>query len=99
MFEQAKCHLSERGLIVSECTIVDATIIHALSSTKNKAGKRDPEMASTKKGNTWHFGMKAHVGSDPKGRVHSVVATPASVHDAKAMGPACMDKKRRSTAT
>jgi IS5 family transposase len=51
---------------------VDATIIDAPSSTKNKAGARDPEMSSTKKGNTWHFGMKAHVGVDPdSGVVHS----------------------------
>ena len=89
LFDRTKRYLSDRGMMVSEGTIVDATIIHAPSSTKNKAGKRDPEMASTKKGNTWHFGMKAHVGSDPKGRVHSVVATPASVHDAKAM-EACL---------
>ena len=52
---------------MNEGTIVDATIIHAPSSTKNKDRKRDPEMASTKKGNTWHFGMKAHVGADVKG--------------------------------
>ena len=61
--------------MVSEGTIVDATIIHAPSSTKNKEGKRDPEMASTKKGNTWHFGIESPRGlSMPKGQVlHSVV--------------------------
>ena len=89
LFEQARVYLSERGLIVNAGTIVDATIIHAPSSTKNKAGKRDPEMASTKKGNTWHFGMKAHVGSDTKGRGHSVVTTAASVHDSQVM-EACL---------
>ena len=89
LFEQARDYLSDRGLIVSEGSIVDATIIHAPSSTKNKEGKRDPEMASTKKGNTFHFGMKAHVGSDTKGRVHSVATTPASVHDSQMM-EACL---------
>ena len=89
LFDQTRRYLSDQGMMVSEGTIVDATIIHAPSSTKNKEGKRDPEMASTKKGNTWHFGMKTHVGSDPKGRVHSVVATPASVHDTKEM-EACL---------
>ncbi len=64
---------------------MDATIIHAQSSTKNREGKQDPEMASTKKGNTWHFGMKAHVSTDTKGRVHSMATTPASVHDSRVM--------------
>ena len=95
LFEQTKRYLSDRGMMVSEGTIVDATIIHAPSSTKNKEGKRDPEMASTKKGNTWHFGMKAHVGSDPKGRVHSVTTTPASVHDAKEM-EACLHGREKA---
>ena len=95
LFDQTKRYLSDRGMMVSEGTIVDATIIHAPSTTKNKEGKRDPEMASTKKGNTWHFGMKAHVGSDPKGRVHSVVTTPASVHDAKVM-EACLHGQEKA---
>ena len=89
LFEQTRRYLSDRGLIVSEGSIVDATIIHAPSSTKNKDRKRDPEMASTKKGNAWHFGMKAHVGSDTKGRVHSVRTTAASVHDSQVM-EACL---------
>jgi IS5 family transposase len=95
LFEQAKRYLSRQGLMVSEGTIVDATIIHAPCSTKNRERKRDPEMASTKKGNTWHFGMKAHVGSDPKGRVHSVVTTAASVHDSQVMD-ACLHGKERT---
>ena len=70
-------------------------IIHAPSSTKNKDRKRDPAMASTKKGNTWYFGMKAHVGSDVKGRVHTVVTTPASVHDSQAMD-ACLHGKEKT---
>ena len=95
LFRQTKRDLSRRGMIVNEGTIVDATIIHAPSSTKNKDRKRDPEMASTKKGNTWHFGMKAHVGADVKGRVHSVVTTPASVHDSQAMD-ACLHGKEKT---
>jgi transposase, IS5 family len=73
--------LDERGLTVKEGTITDATIIAAPSSTKNKEKKRDPDMSSTKKGNQWHFGMKAHVGTDTKGIVHSLEATAAKVHD------------------
>ena len=63
-------------------TIVDATLIAAPSSTKNKAGQRDPEMHQTKKGNQWYFGMKVHAGVDKdSGLIHSVVVTPANVHD------------------
>ena len=61
---------------------MDATIIEAPSSTKNRAGERDPEMHQTKKGNQWHFGMKAHIGVDSEtGIVHSMSATAANVHD------------------
>ncbi|MBX6091594.1 IS5 family transposase, partial [Pseudomonas aeruginosa] len=63
-------------------TVVDATLIHAPSSTKNKDGKRDPEMHQTKKGNQYYFGMKAHIGADSEsGLVHSVVGTAANVAD------------------
>ena len=63
-------------------TIVDATLIAAPSSTKNKDGKRDPEMHQTKKGNQWYFGMKVHAGVDKdSGLIHSVVTTAANVHD------------------
>ena len=65
-----------------EGTIVDASLIEAPSSTKNRAGGRDPEMRQTKKGNEWHFGMKVHIGADAEtGVVHSVTTTPANVHD------------------
>lgn len=75
-------HLSERGLSLRQGTIVDATIIHAPSSTKNKEGKRDPEMHQTKKGNQYFFGMKAHIGADAEsGLLHSVVGTAANVAD------------------
>jgi len=75
-------HLSQKGLILREGTIVDATIISAPSSTKNQQGLRDPEMHQTKKGNQWYFGMKAHIGVDASsGVVHTVVTTAANVHD------------------
>ena len=85
LFRITERYLSEQGFILSEGTIVDATIISAPSSTKNQDRERDPEMKQTKKGNTWHFGMKAHIGSDTQGRVHSVVVTDASVHDSVVM--------------
>lgn len=63
-------------------TIVDATIINAPSSTKNKEGRRDPEMHRTKKGNPWYFGMKIHAGVDAgSGYVHTITATAANVSD------------------
>jgi IS5 family transposase len=62
--------------------VVDATLIAAPSSTKNSSGERDPEMHQTKKGNQWHFGMKAHIGVDAdSGLVHTVVGTAANVND------------------
>lgn len=75
-------YLDENGLKVSRGTIVDASIISAPSSTKNKAKQRDPDMHQTRKGNQWYFGMKAHIGVDSKTKIiHSVVATAANVHD------------------
>jgi len=75
-------YLGDRGLSLRQGTIVDATLIHAPSSTKNKDGKRDPEMHQTKKGNQYYFGMKAHIGADTEsGLVHSVVGTAANVAD------------------
>ena len=74
--------LAARGLLLRAGTLVDATLIAAPSSTKNKSGQRDPEMHQTKKGNEWHFGMKAHVGVDAEsGLVHSVLGTAANVSD------------------
>ena len=64
LFEEIKGYLESRGLRLREGTIVDATIIEAPSSTKNRAGARDPEMRQTKKGNQYHFGMKVHIGVD-----------------------------------
>ena len=82
LLEEINAHLESQGLRLREGTIVDASIIEAPSSTKNRAGERDPEMHQTKKGNQWHFGMKAHIGVDSEtGIVHSMSATPANVHD------------------
>lgn len=79
-------YLAENGLRVSTGTIVDATIISAPSSTKNRDNTRDPEMHQTKKGNQWYFGMKAHVGVDSRTKlIHSVVATAANVHDSRVL--------------
>jgi len=80
-------HLEANGFSVSRGTIVDATIIAAPPSTKNKDKARDPEMRQTKKGNQWHFGMKAHIGVDSKNKlIHSVVATAANTHDSQVIG-------------
>ena len=87
VFRTVNEHLKEKGLRVSTGTIVDATILHAATSTKNKARQRDPEMHSTRKGKQWYFGMKAHVGVDSRTKqIHSVVATAANVHDSQKLG-------------
>jgi transposase, IS5 family len=82
ILETVNLYLQSRGVRISSGTIVDATIIHAPSSTKNREKKRDPEMHQTRKGKQWYFGMKAHVGVDSKTKVvHTVVATAAHVAD------------------
>ena len=74
--------LAAKGLLLKSGTVVDATLIAAPSSTKNSSGERAPEMHQTKKGNQWHFGMKAHIGVDAdSGLVHTVVGTAANVND------------------
>ena len=84
LFEEAHRHLEANGLKVSTGTIVDATIIHAPSSTKNASKTRDPEMHQTRKGNQWSFGMKAHIGVDSKTKIiHSAAATAANVADCR----------------
>src|SRR6516162_5836743 len=75
-------HLQARGLRITTGTIVDATILHAPTSTKNQEQQRDPEMHQTKKGKQWFFGTKAHVGVDSKTKlIHSAVVTPTNVAD------------------
>ena len=74
--------LTQRGLLLKTGTVVDATLIAAPTSTKNKDKARDPEMHSSQKGNQWHFGMKAHIGVDAEsGLVHTVRGTSGNVHD------------------
>jgi len=84
LFGAVSDYLEDRSLLVRGGTIMDATLIAASPSTKNKSGKRDPDMSQTKKGNQWYFGMKAHIGVDARsGLVHTVKTTTAKVHDAK----------------
>ena len=82
IFDSINEWLSNAGVITTQGTIVDATIIDAPTSTKNRQKQRDPEMHSTKKGNQWYFGMKAHIGVDMNnGFTHSFVTTGANAHD------------------
>ena len=82
LFTAINADLATRGLLLREGTLVDATLIAAPPSTKNKERKRDPEMLQTKKGNQWYFGMKAHIGVDRSSHlVHTVVVTAANVAD------------------
>lgn len=82
IFDAVNRQLADQGLFLKEGTVVDATIISAPSSTKNKAKARDPEMHSTRKGNQYYFGMKAHIGTDAaSGLVHTLVTTAANEHD------------------
>lgn len=87
IFTQVNTYLAEHGLKIGTGTIVDATILHAPSSTGNRSGERDPEMHQVKKGNQWYFGMKAHVGVDAGTKlIHAVAATAANVADSRMLG-------------
>ena len=82
IFNEVSTWLSEAGVLIKEGTLLDATIIEGPSPTKNKAGERDPEMHQTRKGNQWHFGMKAHIDVDARtGLTHSFTTTAANEHD------------------
>jgi IS5 family transposase len=81
IFNEVRDLLAQRRLLLHTGTIVDATIIAAPSSTKNATASRDPAMKQTRKGNAWHFGMKLHIGTDPRGVVHTVKATDAGAAD------------------
>ena len=86
LFIQVVEQLEARGLLLKKGTIVDSTLISAPSSTKNAKKERDPEAHSTKKGNNWHFGYKAHIGVDKDtGLVHTLRTTAANVHDVTMM--------------
>ena len=96
LFEEVGRHLQAQGLTVNSGTMVDATIINAPSSTKNKDKSRDPEMHQTRKGNQWHFGMKMHIGADSQTKlIHSVVVTAANVHDKHALPDLLHGQERR----
>jgi IS5 family transposase len=82
LFHDINAYLVTQGIVVSKGSMVDATIIQAASSTKNKSGKRDPEMHSTRKNNQFYFGMKIHIGSDVNSNViHSATVTSANIAD------------------
>jgi IS5 family transposase len=84
LFHLVNAYMRENSLFVSKGTIVDATLIDAPTSTKNKDKQRDPEMHQTRKGNQWYFGMKAHIGVDSQSKlIHSVAVTAANVHDSQ----------------
>jgi IS5 family transposase len=81
LFLEVNALLTEQRLLLKAGTLVDATIISAPSSTKNATRTRDPEMSQTRKGNQWYFGMKAHIGTDRQGLVHTLTATTAKAAD------------------
>jgi IS5 family transposase len=86
LFKTINRWLAEAGVMMTQGTLVDATIIEAPSSTKNKEQQRDPEMHQTKKGNQWHFGMKAHIGVDAKSGLTHSLTTAANEHDLNQLG-------------
>lgn len=94
-FAIVKTILKDKGLLMERGTIVDATIIKAPSSTKNKDRRRDTDMSSTQKNGQWHFGMKAHVGVDAEGgAVHSFTTSTAKVHDKDMFNSLCHGKEK-----
>jgi len=96
IFTAVNAYLRKNGVKISTGTIVDATIISAPSSTKNAKKERDPEMHQTKKGNQWHFGMKAHIGVDSRQRtIHTIKATAANVHDSQVLSDLLRGRERR----
>lgn len=95
LFAAVNTHLTQHQLLLRTGTLVDATLIAAPPSTKNETRTRDPDMSQTRKGNTWHFGMKIHTGTDvDSGLVHTVVVTTARVHDKKVMPDLLHGKER-----
>ena len=91
--------LEEKRLLLKSGTIVDATIIDAPPSTKNEAKARDPEMRQTKKGKDWHFGMKAHIGTDRRGIVHRLSDHRGEVRTSRRCPSSCTDKSVSCSAT
>jgi IS5 family transposase len=98
IFAAVRDLLTTKRLLLQSGTIVDATIIAAPSSTKNAAQARDPETRQTKKGNAWYFGWKPHVGTDPRGLVHSLTTTDAAHADVTQLPALVHGAERGSTA-
>ena len=97
IFKEVVNQLEKRGLILKKGTIVDSTFIEAPSSTKNQKKERDPEAHSAKKGNTWHFGYKAHIGVDEEnGLIHTVKTTAANEHDVTVMNELLHGEEERA---
>ena len=95
LFALIRTYLAEQGLQISRGTIVDATIISAPSSTKNRTKERDPEMHQTKKGNQWYFGMKAHIAVDSRTKlIHSVAALQRTCVTARCYRISCTARRR-----
>ena len=94
IFGEIRSLLEEKRLLLKSGAIVDATIIHAPSSTKNRSGKRDPEIKQTRKGKQWYFGMKVHTGTDKRGLTHSLTVTNAAQADIKQMPELLQGKER-----
>ena len=96
ILKAVNAHLARKGRLLRRGSIVDATIMAAPSSTKNAEGERDPEMHQTKKGNQWHFGMKAHIGVDAdSGLVHTVTTTPANEADVEQIADLLHGKEKQ----
>ncbi len=96
LFRLVNVYLAENGMKINRGTIVDASIISAPTSTKNKDKKRDLDMHQTRKGNQWYFGMKAHVGVDSKSKlIHSIVVTPTNCHDSQVIEDLLHGKETR----
>ena len=86
LFNDINAYLVDRGIKVSKGSMIDASIVHAPASTKNKEKRRDPEMHSTRKNNQYYFGMKIHIGSDVNSNaIHSATVTSANVADISEM--------------
>lgn len=97
IFAEVENILVNKRLILKKGTIVDSTFIESPSSTKNREKKRDPEAHSAKKGNTWHFGYKAHIGVDEEnGLIHTVKATAANKHDVTVMSEMLHGEEERA---
>jgi IS5 family transposase len=94
IFKEVNRLLSDKRLLLKSGTLVDATIISAPSSTKNKDKARDPEMTQTRKGNQWYFGMKVHIGTDRKGITHTVTTTTAKDADITQLAALLHGKER-----